>query len=60
MEFPNCAEPMPDLYNLLDFLQEKSVKMAIVTNGSLHMQNTKINKYTLKSLLCDKNVLNAK
>jgi len=33
-EFPHCAEPVPDLYEVLDFLLEKNIKMAIVTNGA--------------------------
>jgi len=51
IEFPKCAEPMEGLYELLVYLRSKSVKMAIVTNGSSHMQNTKIDKLKIREYM---------
>lgn len=50
-EFPKCAEPMEGLYDLLDYLRSKNVKMAIVTNGTSHMQNTKIDKLKIREYM---------
>ncbi len=44
VEFPRCAEPMPNIYNVLDYFIDKNIKMGIITNGSSTFQNTKIDK----------------
>ena len=50
-EFPKCAEPMPDLYNVLDYFLEENIKMGIVTNGKSDFQNTKIDKLNLRKYM---------
>ena len=41
LEFPKCAEPMYNLYNVLDYFINKIIKMGIVTNGNSDFQNKK-------------------
>ncbi len=50
-EFPKCAVPMSNLFNVLDYFLEKNIKMGIVTNGSSYIQNTKINTLGLKKYM---------
>jgi len=50
-EFPKCAEPMANLYNVLDFFMNENIKMGIVTNGASNFQNTKINKMNLRKYM---------
>lgn len=50
-EFPGCAEPMPYLYEVLDDLQEKNIKMGMVTNGGTNFQNAKIKKLNLRKYM---------
>jgi putative hydrolase of the HAD superfamily len=51
IEFPKCAEPMVNLYNVLDFFMNENVKMGIVTNGYSDFQNTKIDKLNLRKYM---------
>lgn len=51
VEFPKCAEPMANLYNVLDFFINKNIKMGIVTNGCCDFQNTKIDKLNLRKYM---------
>lgn len=51
VEFPKCAEPMPNLYNVLDFFMNENIKMGIVTNGHSDFQNTKIDKLNLRKYM---------
>ncbi|MEW9079565.1 HAD family hydrolase [Terrisporobacter glycolicus] len=50
-EFPKCAEPVANLYNVLDFLMNKNIKMGIVTNGNSDFQNAKIDKLNLRKYM---------
>lgn len=43
-EFPRCAEPIPNVYNVFDYFMDKNIKMGIITNGNTDFQNTKIDK----------------
>ena len=51
VEFPKCAEPMPNLYNVLDYFIDKNIKMGIVTNGNSDFQNAKIDKLNLRKYM---------
>lgn len=51
IEFPKCAEPMANMYNVLDFFMNKNIKMGIVTNGYSDFQNTKIDKLNLRKYM---------
>jgi len=51
VEFPRCAEPMANLYNVLDFFMNENIKMGIVTNGYSNFQNTKIDKLNLRKYM---------
>jgi putative hydrolase of the HAD superfamily len=51
VEFPNCAEPMDNLYTVLDFFVNENVKMGIVTNGYSNFQNSKIDKLNLRKYM---------
>lgn len=51
VNFPNCAEPMPGVYNVLDYFMNKNIKMGIVTNGNSNFQNTKINKLNFRKYM---------
>lgn len=51
VEFPKCAVPMPNLYNVLDYFIDKNIKMGIVTNGNYAFQNTKIDKLNLRKYM---------
>lgn len=50
-EFPKCAEPMTNVYKVLDFFKNENIKMGIVTNGNLDFQNTKIDKLDLRKYM---------
>jgi HAD superfamily hydrolase (TIGR01549 family) len=50
-ELPECARPMPGLYDTLAFLREKGMKIGIVTNGSSRMQNAKIDRLEMRALV---------
>ena len=50
-EFPKCAQPMANLYNVLDFFVNKNIKMGIVTNGYSDFQNTKIDRLNLRKYM---------
>ena len=50
-EFPKCAEPMTNLYNVLDYFIDKNIKMGIITNGSSKFQNTKIDKLNFRKYM---------
>ena len=50
-EFPKCAEPVSDLYGVLDFFQARNIKMGIVTNGSSAFQNTKIDRLGIRKYM---------
>lgn len=50
-EFPKCAEPMANVYKVLDFFMNKNIKMGIVTNGHSDFQNTKIDKLNLRKYM---------
>ncbi|WP_017415492.1 HAD family hydrolase [Clostridium tunisiense] len=50
-EFPKCAEPMANVYKVLDFLIQENVKMGIVTNGHSDFQNRKIDKLDLRKYM---------
>ncbi len=51
VEFPKCAEPMPNIYNVLDYFRDKNIKMGIVTNGNSNFQNTKIDKLDFRKYM---------
>lgn len=51
VEFPKCAEPMSNLYNVLDYFIDKNIKMGIITNGNSNFQNTKIDKLSLRKYM---------
>ena len=51
VEFPRCAEPMDNLYDVLDFFMNENIKMGIVTNGYSNFQNTKIDKLNLRKYM---------
>lgn len=51
VEFPKCAEPMSNIYNVLDFFMSENIKMGIVTNGHSDFQNTKIDKLNLRKYM---------
>jgi putative hydrolase of the HAD superfamily len=51
VEFPRCAEPMPNIYNVLDYFIDKNIKMGIVTNGNSNFQNTKIDKLDFRKYM---------
>jgi putative hydrolase of the HAD superfamily len=51
MEFPKCAEPVANLYNVLDFFMNENIKMGIITNGYSDFQNTKIDKLNLRKYM---------
>lgn len=51
VEFPRCAEPMPNIYNVLDYFIDKNIKMGIVTNGNSDFQNTKIDKLNFRKYM---------
>jgi len=51
VEFPKCAEPMANLYTVLDFFINENIKMGIVTNGYSDFQNTKIDKLNLRKYM---------
>ncbi|WP_127532639.1 HAD family hydrolase [Paenibacillus kobensis] len=40
--FPKCIEPMAHLYEMLDYLQLRGVKLGLITNGPEHIQRRKI------------------
>jgi putative hydrolase of the HAD superfamily len=50
-EFPKCAQPMANLYNVLEFFMSNNIKMGIVTNGCSDFQNTKIDKLNLRKYM---------
>lgn len=51
VEFPKCAVPKPNLYNVLDYFIDKNIKIGIVTNGNSAFQNTKIDKLNLRKYM---------
>ncbi len=51
VEFPKCAEPMLNIYNVLDYFINKNIKMGIVTNGNSNFQNTKIDKLDFRKYM---------
>lgn len=51
VEFPKCAQPMTNLYNVLEFFMSKNIKMGIVTNGYSDFQNTKIDMLNLRKYM---------
>ncbi len=51
VEFPKCAEPMLNIYTVLDYFIEKNIKMGIVTNGNSNFQNTKIDKLDFRKYM---------
>ncbi len=51
VEFPKCAEPMHNIYNVLDYFIDKKVKMGIITNGNSDFQNTKIDKLDFRKYM---------
>jgi putative hydrolase of the HAD superfamily len=51
VEFPKCAEPMPNLYSVLNYFIDKNIKMGIITNGNPYFQNTKINKLNVRKYM---------
>ncbi|WP_346935718.1 HAD family hydrolase [Clostridium sp.] len=51
VEFPKCAEPMPNLYNVLDYFIDRNIKMGIITNGNSDFQNTKIDKLDFRKYM---------
>jgi len=50
-EFPKCAEPLFDLYHVLDYFKKRNVKMGIITNGSSVFQNAKIDKLKIREYM---------
>ena len=46
--FPKCAQPMPGLYEVLETLQGRGIRMGIVTNGPEAMQNGKIDRLDIR------------
>ncbi|WP_127570408.1 HAD family hydrolase [Paenibacillus xylaniclasticus] len=40
--FPKCIEPMAHLYEMLDYLKHRGVKLGLITNGPEHIQRRKI------------------
>lgn len=50
-EFPKCAEPMTNVYKVLDFFKNENIKMGIVTNGHSDFQNRKIDKLDLRKYM---------
>lgn len=51
IEFPKCAQPMPRVYDVLEYFMDKGIKMGIVTNGSSDFQQTKIDKLRLRKYM---------
>lgn len=51
VEFPKCAEPMPNIYNVLDCFINKNIKLGVVTNGNSNFQNTKIDKLNFRKYM---------
>jgi putative hydrolase of the HAD superfamily len=47
-EFAKFAQPMPGAYELLEFLTQKNIKTAIVSNGSSQLQRNKIGALNLR------------
>ena len=50
-EFPECAEPMDGLHDVLEFFQDRKIKMGIVTNGFTAFQNTKIDRLGIRKFM---------
>ncbi|MDP6779267.1 MAG: HAD family hydrolase [Candidatus Latescibacteria bacterium] len=46
--FPRCAQPMPGLYEVLEALRDREMRMGIVTNGPVAMQNGKIDRLDIR------------
>jgi putative hydrolase of the HAD superfamily len=46
--FPRCAQPMPGMFEVLETLQERGIRMGIVTNGPEAMQNGKIDRLDIR------------
>jgi putative hydrolase of the HAD superfamily len=46
--FPECAEPMSGLYQILDELKKRQVKLGLITNGLISVQNTKIDRLNIR------------
>lgn len=50
-EFPKCTEPMDGLHDVLEFFQNRRIKMGIVTNGFTVFQNTKIDRLGIRQYI---------
>jgi putative hydrolase of the HAD superfamily len=50
-EFPKCAEPMFNLYGVLDYFMDRDIKMGIITNGNSNFQNRKIDKLNIRKYM---------
>lgn len=46
--FPRCTRPMPGVYEVLEALELRGLKMGVVTNGSEAMQNAKVDRLDLR------------
>lgn len=51
VEFPKCAQPMHRVYDVLDHLTDKGIKVGIVTNGDSDFQQTKIDKLDFRKYM---------
>ena len=47
--FPRCAQPMPGLVEVLETLKDRGIRMGIVTNGPVAMQNGKIDRLDIRT-----------
>jgi len=50
-EFPGCAQPVSDLYEVLDEIDRRGIAMGVVTNGPTHSQTGKIRQLRISKYL---------
>ena len=50
-EFPGCAQPVSDLYKVLDEIDRRGIAMGVVTNGPTHSQTGKMRKLRIRKYL---------
>jgi putative hydrolase of the HAD superfamily len=51
IEFPNCVESTSELFKTLDWCFDNNIKMGIVTNGPVQMQNEKIDNLKIRKYM---------
>lgn len=47
-QFPKCAEPMEGVYQVLDEIKDRQVKLGLITNGLISVQNCKIDQVKIR------------